>query len=173
MRAASQTLSPETIEPGESRLLTRRHLLIGWWSVFGFGILGLVLELLHGFKIGAYLDAGNETRRLMWTLAHAHGTLLGLIHIAFAATLGLSPIADGKRRLISGTLAGASVLLPGGFFLGGLRFYSGDPGLGIAVVPAGAVLLFTAAWTIARAVSRAGDATVGQKPTRPRASSRE
>jgi hypothetical protein len=161
-------LSPEPIEPGEARLHTRRHLLIGWWSVFGFGILGLLLELLHGFKIGAYLDAGNETRRLMWTLAHAHGTLLGLVHIAFAATLGISPIAEGKRRLVSGTLAGASVLLPGGFFLGGVQFYSGDPGIGIAVVPAGAVLLFSAAWTLARAVSRADDSSTGQKPTRPR-----
>lgn len=165
-------MSPDTIEPGGSRLHARRHLLIGWWSVFGFGILGLILELLHGFKVGAYLDAGNETRRLMWTLAHAHGTLLGLVHIAFAATLGLSAIADGKRRLISKTLGGASVLLPGGFFLGGLRFYSGDPGIGIAVVPAGAVLLFTAAWTVARAVSREGDGPVEQKPTRPRGSGR-
>lgn len=141
--------------------------------MFGFGVLGLVLELMHGFKVGAYLDAGNETRRLMWTLAHAHGTLLGLVHIAFAATLGLSPISEGKRQLISRTLGGASVLLPGGFFLGGLRFYSGDPGIGIAVVPPGAVLLFIAAWTVARAVSREGGAPSAQKPTRPRGSTRD
>ena len=38
-----------------------------------FGTLGLVLETLHGFKIGAYLDVSNETRRLMWRLAHVHG----------------------------------------------------------------------------------------------------
>jgi hypothetical protein len=128
--------------------------LIGWWSVFGFGAMGLILELLHGFKVGAYLDAGNETRRLMWTLAHAHGTLLGLIHIAFGASLGLVSVAEDKARLTSRTLVGASVFLPGGFFLGGVQFYAGDPGIGIAVVPVGAALLLTAAWTMARSVSR-------------------
>jgi hypothetical protein len=128
--------------------------LIGWWSIFGFGAMGLALELLHGFKVGAYLDAGNETRRLMWTLAHAHGTLLGLVHIAFAATLGLVTLADDKARLTSRLLVGASVLLPGGFFLGGVQFYAGDPGFGIAVVPAGAALLLAAAWTMGRVVLR-------------------
>jgi len=131
--------------------------------VFGFGTVGLILELLHGFKVGAYLDAGNETRRLMWTLAHAHGTLLGLVHIAFAATLNLVFLADDKARLTSRMLVGASVLLPGGFFLGGLQFYSGDPGIGIAIVPAGAVLLLIAAWTAARGVGRTSGAPNTQK----------
>jgi hypothetical protein len=146
-------LSADTVDSATSRPIARRHLLIGWWSVFGFGAVGLVLELLHGLKIGAYLDAGNETRRLMWTLAHAHGTLLGLAHIAFAATAGLVSIAESKLRQTSKTLIGASVFLPGGFFLGGVQFYSGDPGIGIAVVPVGALFLLTAAWTLARAVA--------------------
>ena len=127
--------------------------------------MGLILELLHGFKAGAYLDAGNETRRLMWTLAHAHGTLLGLIHIAFAATLGLVSLADDKARLTSRMLVGASVLLPGGFFLGGVQFYAGDPGFGIAVVPAGAALLLTAAWTVARVVLRSASASQASSST--------
>ncbi|HEY8174006.1 MAG TPA: hypothetical protein VIH21_13040, partial [Dehalococcoidia bacterium] len=58
----------------------RRHLRFGWWSLFVFATLGLTLEALHGFKVRAYLDVSNDTRRLMWTLAHAHGTLLGLVH---------------------------------------------------------------------------------------------
>ena len=70
-----------------SQALAVRHLAFGWWSLFVFGALGLILETLHGFKVPAYLDVSNESRRLMWTLAHAHGTLLGLIHIAFALTL--------------------------------------------------------------------------------------
>ena len=35
------------------------------------------------------------------------------------------------------------MLLPGGFLLGGAVIYSGDPGVGILLVPAGTVLLLT------------------------------
>jgi hypothetical protein len=141
-------------DPVHARL-ARRHFLVGWWSVFGFAGLGLVLEGLHGFKVGAYLDASNETRRLMWTLAHAHGTLLGLVHVVFALTLLQLPRPQPAAVLLaSRALVGASIFLPAGFFLGGVHFYSGDPGLGIALVPVGAVLLLAAVWQIARAVSR-------------------
>ena len=130
----------------------KRHVRFGWWSLLGFLILGFGLELLHGFKAGLYLDVGNETRRLMWTLAHAHGALLGLVHILYALCLRLFPsMAVGARRPISVSLIGASVLLPGGFFLGGLRVYGGDPGLGILAVPVGAALLAIAVFLIARA----------------------
>ncbi|MFQ5492069.1 MAG: hypothetical protein ACE5GE_15235, partial [Phycisphaerae bacterium] len=62
--------------------LARRHLCFGWWSLLLFVAMGLVLESLHGFKVRFYLDVDNQTRRLMWTLCHAHGTLLAVIHIA-------------------------------------------------------------------------------------------
>jgi hypothetical protein len=118
-----------------------RHLRFGWWSLCIFGALGLVLETLHGFKFGAYLDVTNETRRLMWTLAHAHGTLLGLVHLAFGLSLPFLRLNPGRLRLASTSLIAASGLLPGGFFLAGIRFYEGDPGLGIIFVPVGAALL--------------------------------
>jgi hypothetical protein len=129
----------------------RRHLRFGWWSLLMFAALGLALESLHGFKVRAYLDVSNETRRLMWTLAHAHGTLLALIHIVFglAVRAGAVPAAAGARP-ISMSLIAASVLLPGGFFLGGVAFYAGDPGVGVLLVPAGAVLLLFAVFSIAR-----------------------
>ena len=127
-----------------------RHLKVGWWSLAAFGLLGLALETLHGFKVGTYLDASNETRRLMWTLAHAHGTLLGLVHLGFAATLRLGALDPRRLAAASGALIGASVLLPGGFFLGGVPFYAGDPGVGIALVPIGAALLIYCATTVAR-----------------------
>jgi hypothetical protein len=104
-----------------------------------------VLESLHGFKVRAYLDVTNETRRLMWTLAHAHGTLLALVHLAFAASLPNLTFGIGRLRLASTSLIAASFLLPGGFFLGGIHFYEGDPGLGIILVPIGAVLLLLTA----------------------------
>jgi hypothetical protein len=142
---------PEKTAGSSLQALVLRHLSFGWWSVFVFAALGLVLETLHGFKVPAYLDVSNESRRLMWTLAHAHGTLLGLIHVVFAFTLR-SSAAPGVRHdaLASRALIWASILLPGGFFLAGVRFYSGDPGLGIALVPVGAVLLLTALFLIAR-----------------------
>ena len=66
----------------------------------------------------------------MWTLAHAHGTLLGLVHLAFAASLPFLRLNPSRLRLASTSLIFASVLLPGGFFLAGIRFYEGDPGPG-------------------------------------------
>ena len=99
----------------------RRHLRFGWWSLLAFATLGLVLETLHGFKVRAYLDVANDTRRLMWTLAHAHGTLLALVHIVFGLCMAAVPdIAGRHARLMSTSLVAASILLPGGFFLGGV-----------------------------------------------------
>ena len=137
-----------------------RHLRFGWWSLFVFLILGLALETLHGFKVGFYLDVTNATRRLMWTLAHTHGALLGVVHVVTALVLRTFPdIARSRCPLMSGALIGASVLLPGGFFLGGVSFYSGDPGIGIALVPLGAACLLVAVFQLARTSgSERGDA---------------
>jgi hypothetical protein len=133
----------------------QRHLRFGWWSLLIFSALGLVLESLQGFKVRAYLDLTNETRRLMWTLAHAHGTLLAVIHVIFALTVRASPDFDPRDlRAISTALVGASLLLPGGFFLGGVVFYGGDPGLGVLLVPVGAMLLLAAVFLIARRLSK-------------------
>jgi hypothetical protein len=138
---------------------SRRHLRFGWWSLLVFATMGLILETLHGFKVRAYLDVSNDTRRLMWTLAHAHGTLLALIHVVFGLTIrsGLD-IAAANQRLVSNALLAASVLLPGGFFLGGVVFYSGDPGLGVLLVPVGAMSLLIAVFIIARSAGAAAAA---------------
>ncbi|MCZ6794907.1 MAG: hypothetical protein O7J95_14985 [Planctomycetota bacterium] len=136
-------MSQQPLDRATRRALV--HLRLGWWSLLCFLSLGIVLETLHGFKVDWYLDAGNQTRRLMWTLAHAHGTLIALIHIVFGLTLrGFSIDTARLRGLGSPCLMGAGVLLPGGFFLGGVKFYAGDPGLGILLVPVGAALLVLA-----------------------------
>lgn len=125
--------------------LVRRHLMVGWWALLIFLSAGLVLEALHGFKIGAYLKVSNETRRLMWTLSHAHGTLLALVNLAFVAAIRLLPTwPQPTTRLASSCLMAATVLMPAGFFLGGLVIYAGDPGLGILLVPVGGIFLFAA-----------------------------
>ena len=125
-----------------------RHLRFGWWTLLVFAALGLVLESLQGFKVAAYLDVSNETRRTMWRLAHTHGTLLGAINILFALTLRSSP-PSAAAPWMSMTLVAATLLLPLGFFLGGIVFYAGDPGIGVLLVPIGGVLLLLALFWIA------------------------
>lgn len=150
--AKNKKPAEEALDPGV-RAHVRRHLRLGWWSILVFLTLGLGLEALHGFKADLYLNVANETRRLMWTLAHAHGVLIGLIHIGFALSVRAMTAESGGNtawvRLPSLCLIGATVLLPGGFFLGGVVIYGGDPGKGILLVPVGALLLFIAVLRIA------------------------
>jgi len=119
---------------------SNRHLRFGWWALAIYVCLGIVLETMHGFKIGWYLDVGNETRRLMFTLGHFHGTMLALVNIAAGLTIRS---VDGfkLRASVSFALISATILLPGGFLLGGFFTYDGDPGTGVWLVPIGALLM--------------------------------
>lgn len=135
--------------------LVVRHLKYGWYSLAAFLTLGFALETLHGMKVGWYLDSGAETRRLMFTLAHAHGALLGLVHVAFAATLHLvAPLGCARPYRASWLLVSGSLLLPLGFFLGGLKVYGGDPGVLIALAPIGGLLLVASGVLIASCVGQ-------------------
>jgi hypothetical protein len=140
--AARPTSNPGHGITSEGHALLRRHLRFGWVALLVFLSLGIVLEALHAFKGANYLNPSHDTRRLMWTLAHAHGTLLGLVNLAFAVSAAHFSRSSARRsELASGLLRGATLLLPAGFFLGGFGFQGGDPGLGIALVPLGALLL--------------------------------
>lgn len=130
-----------------------RNLRFGWWSLLAFLSLGAALETLQGFKIGWYLDVGNDTRRLMFTLAHAHGTLLALVNIAAGLTARNVERFE-LRPTASFGLIWAALLLPGGFFLGGIVTHDGDPGLGVWLVPVGALLLFYSVARIALDLSK-------------------
>jgi hypothetical protein len=141
--------------PAELDACARRHLRLGWTCLALFLAMGALLEALHGFKVAWYVAPAGATRRLLWTLAHAHGTLLGLVNVAFAFTLRALPGA-GWRPIESWCLRAGSVLLPVGFVAGGLFVYGGDPGLGVAFVPPGALLLITGAALAARRVRAAG-----------------
>jgi len=144
-RAPEPAEGPATVE------LSRLHLRVGFWALLGFLSGGIALEALHGFKAGFYLDVSNETRRLVWTLAHAHGALLSILNLVFAAALPAMPGFRGAPRLLaSRCLLGALILLPLGFFLGGVFVHGGDPGLGVLLVPPGGLLLFVAIFLAAR-----------------------
>ena len=155
MSSQPTTSSHGSLNP---RKTSRRHFRIGWWSLLLFLTLGIVLEILHGFKVGFYLDVTNSTRRLMWTLAHTHGTLLSILNIVFALSVHqISSWKETTRTLASRCLLGALVFMPIGFFLGGVRIYGGDPGLGIALVLPGAFFLFLAVFLTAKAAGASAD----------------
>jgi hypothetical protein len=149
----SATTGSSKIAENFTTTLARRHLKIGWWSLLLFLSLGITLEALHGFKASLYLDVSNETRRLMWTLAHAHGALLALVHLGFAATLQFAPVSAKTQQVCSIAFSAAGVLIPAGFFLGGLFIHGSDPGVGILFVPVGAAFLFLAVFLVARSLS--------------------
>jgi hypothetical protein len=134
-------------------VVSLRHLRFGWWSLLVWLVVGLVLEMLHGFKVGWYLDVGYEARRLVFTLAHTHGGALALINLAAAACLRAFP--ELKVDVATSTsLLAASVLLPVGFLLGGVVVHQGDPGLGILLSPVGALFLVFAIARLALASQR-------------------
>jgi hypothetical protein len=143
---------PTPVVPADLRAaITDRHLRFGWWGLFLFAGLGLVLESLNGLRVDYYINVANDTRRHMFTLAHAHGTLLSLVNLAFAFTVS-TRFGEGIRNVKtpSACLLAALILLPAGFFTGGLVIYDGDPGLGIVMVPVGALLLIVAALLVVR-----------------------
>jgi len=119
-----------------------RHLRVGWASLLLFTTLGTLLEMLHAFKVPWYLGVASESRRFLWTLAHAHGTALGLVNLALAAVCHLLPgrlPPTASVSLIVGTL-----LVPAGFFVGGWFVHGGDPGLGAVLIPVGALFVLLA-----------------------------
>ena len=132
----------------------RFHLRLGWWSVLVFLSWGIVVEGFVAFGWEYYGEPGTEMTRLMWRLAHVHGALLGMVHLAFGTSIFLATAwTSSTRRIASYCLTWAGVLLPLGFLLGGLFAADGDPSLGVFLVPLGALLLFTAVLLTARGIS--------------------
>jgi len=146
--------APRSRAPSPPSALVAGHLAFGWWTLFLFLVLGIALEALHSLKIGFYLDHSNETRRLLWRLSHAHGTLLALVHIGFALSLPSLSEARGRSLLLaSRCLYAGAIALPLGFFLGGVFVYGGDPGPAIVLAPVGSLLSAVAVLLIALATA--------------------
>ena len=70
----------------------------------------------------------------MLRLGHAHGTLLSLMNIAFAAGLARMNLDGAVRQLVSRCLTAATLLV-----LGGIVTHGAEPGLGIILLPVGAL----------------------------------
>jgi hypothetical protein len=122
----------------------------GWISLAAWIAFGILIEGFIGFRTPALLD--DSIRRDMFRLAHAHGTLLNLVLIAAAICARLELVRIGRNSSLG--LRSAVVLLPVGFLLGGIWHFKDDPGLGIFLVPIGALLLFAAALQLALSAKR-------------------
>lgn len=121
---------------------SRKTVVFGWYLLAVSLPAGLTLEALHALKVEVYL--GSAMRREMWTLAHAHGTMLGVLCIAFAAVADRFIANDAARAKIARWLCVGSLLMPLGFFAGGVLNFEGDPSLGVLLVPVGGVCLLIA-----------------------------
>lgn len=141
-------------------LACRASLRYGWTAIALFLLVGLVLEFFHLVKAPFYVE--TALRRELWTLAHAHGTLLGLINVGFAATGMRCLDGEAARARASWLLRAGAATVPAGFFLGGIANAEGDPSLFIVLVPAGALLMLAGAIITARgALGRRPDAAAG------------
>jgi hypothetical protein len=129
--------------------LAHRHRVFGWSALFIFLLGGYGLEMLEGLKLSSFVL--DSIRREMWTLAHFHGALLGLVNLVYTSWADREPMSRALKARASSSLLVGSILLPLGFFLGGIAHHEGDPGIGILLVPAGAVLLLFAVGAQARA----------------------
>ena len=140
--------------------LKRRHLVFGWWTLATYMSVGLLLEALWAFRFNWYVSEAHAMRRLLWRLAHAHGTLFALIHIGFAASISMSSGKIGRSKFASACLLSGSLLMPGGFFLGGVYMQGngGDPGIGIFLAPVGAILMLLGVLITAREATSVSDA---------------
>jgi hypothetical protein len=113
--------------------------LAAGWTLVALSLAGgLLLESFHLVKLPLYLDI--RLRRELWTLAHAHGTLLGAVAVLVGLSAGrLIPDATTRARAARLVTWGA-VLVPLGFLGGGIANAEGDPSLAIVLVPAGGLL---------------------------------
>lgn len=130
--------------------LSQHHFAIGWVGLAIAVMGGVALDAMLGTKTGLYLDVENETRRLMWRLAHAHAAGVALVHIALGAYLNTTQAeVSFSLRMASRLISVALLLLPAGFALGGIQLFGDEPGLGIFLTPIGGLALAAATVIVA------------------------
>jgi hypothetical protein len=132
--AADVELSKSELQtPGTIAMRSQRLVLVqGWIGVALWMTFGLLLEGLLGYKAPAYLL--DNDRRELFRLAHTHGTILSLLLVA-AAICAARIYRQEMRAALMAMRAGS------GFLLAGVWHYESDPGLGIWLVPPGALLM--------------------------------
>ena len=129
--------------------LERTHRIFGWTSLFIWLVFGTTLEMLHGFKVSAYLL--SDIRQEFWSLAHFHGVAFGIVSLIYVRWAAAPELSASQQKWASRLLIAGSILMPLGFFLGGLVHFEGDPGIGVFLAPPGALLILIVAGIQARA----------------------
>jgi hypothetical protein len=109
---------------------TKTQFCFAWicfWIFFG-----LLLDSFMGMKQLFYLS--DPVRREMWRLAHTHGTLMTLVFLAYMHFRGIAKKQHENMMFIG------ALLMPVGFFLGGILTTEIDPFIGVFLVPIGGLL---------------------------------
>lgn len=133
--------TPASASPAERA--AQKSLRYGFTALLFFVAGGLTLEFLHLVKAPWYLE--NHLRRELWVLAHAHGALLAVFNLAYAALVPRMTAAASA----GGWLRWGAALVPAGFFLGGIGNSEGDPSPLIVLTPLGALaVLIALAWCV-------------------------
>ncbi len=109
---------------------TRTQFCFAWICLWIF--FGLLLDSFMGMKQLFYLS--NPIRREMWRLAHTHGTLMTLVFLAYVHFRGIAKKQHENMMFIG------ALLMPVGFFLGGIVTTEIDPFVGVFLVPIGGLL---------------------------------
>lgn len=117
-------------------------LAFGWILIGVFLTMGLALGALRHFEEPLYVE--SPLRRELWSLAHAHGTLFGVLNVLFALSAPRWLPARSARVWPSRLLRASGILVPGGFLLGGLATSEADPPLGLVLTPLGGALALAA-----------------------------
>ena len=112
----------------------------GWISLAIWMSAGLLFEGLIGFRAPAYLQ--DATRRELFRLAHAHGTVLNILLLVAALYLSKNLVAPPSAAIWC--LRIGVVLMPLGFLLGGVWHYESDPNPLIVAAPLGGLLVIFA-----------------------------
>lgn len=122
-----------------TRGFAKTHARFGWTLLFVSLAFGAGLETLEGFRVERLV--GDPWVQRLWSLAHFHGTALGLVNLVYVGWADAEPLGIPARRRASWALRLGSVCMPLGFFLGGLFHPEGDPSFGIALAPLGALVI--------------------------------
>lgn len=148
-RRAESASNNDHSEAAQHGSYGKTHRRFGWSALFVALLFGTVLEGLLGFKSPELtLD---PIRREFWSLAHFHAASLALLNLVYVAWANDEALSETQQRSASRALLAGSALLPLGFFLGGTIHPEGDPGVGIFLVPIGALAILYAVAMHARA----------------------